>query len=341
MTTLRDVAEEAGVSIMTVSNVINGRRSKVSPATIDRIQEIAARLGYVPNASARSLSAKSSGILALVYSEGVSGTQALSNPHDSVFVGEVERQVSASGRYLMIHAAIDVTSTAANLRTWNVDGAIFLGTFGREVDALREQYDIPMVFVDNYSESSLVSVVRVDDHGGGRLAAEELTSQGHTRIAFVGPHLGDEGVVRRRYEGFVEGLQHAGVASDPELVFECPTTFESGRALAGTLLALPDPPTAVFATADIIGIGLLKGVGDAGRQVPQDLSIIGFDDLAECEHVTPALTTVHQDVPLKARSSVELLLQLITEGPSAAAGHVTLDVALASRETVTQAGRRD
>lgn len=334
MTTLRDVASDAGVSQMTVSNVVNGRHEKVSAATIARVQESIARLGYVPNASARALSAKSSSIIALVYQSVDEGVHALSNPHDSVFVGEVERRVSSSGRYLMIQSARDVVSTAANLRTWNVDGAIFLGTFGHEVDALRDQFDVPMVFVDNYSRSPRVSNIGVDDFGGGYVAATQLLYAGHRSFAFVSPEFGDEGVVRQRYDGFLAALRERGIKRVPTMI-QTATTFEDGFAVAQSLVKRRSKATGVFATADIIAIGMLKGFASLDVRVPDDVSIIGFDDLPECQHVTPALSTIRQDVPAKAHSAVEVLERLITAGPTAPAERLTLEVHYTARDTVS------
>lgn len=338
MTTLRDIAEAAGVSVMTVSNVVNGRHGKVSPATVARVQELVRDLGYVPNASARALSGRASGIVALVYPDPDPSQPALANAHDATFVGEVQRQVSASGRFLMIHAARDVASTVADLRTWGVDGAIFLGTFGSEVDALRDRYDIPMVFVDNYSESGSVTTVRIDDARGGDLAARHLTAAGHTRVAFAGPETAVEGVVRRRLDGFLHGLREGGADVQPDLVLPCAMSFRAGHDLAGALLESPRRPTAVFATADVIAIGILKGLADRGLSAPHDLSVVGFDDLSEGEHRSPMLTTIRQDVPAKARASVDLLLAAAEEAAEAEGaprgGRVVLDVELVERETV-------
>lgn len=333
MTTLRDVAQAAGVSTMTVSNVVNGRLGKVSPATVTRVQAIVAELGYVPNASARALSGRASGIVALVYPDVDPSQPALANPHDAVFVGEVQRHVAAAGRYLMIHAARDVARTAADLRTWDVDGAIFLGTFGSEVDGLHERSRVPMVFVDNYSASGRVGTVRIDDERGGRLAAARLVEAGHTRVAFAGPAAAEEGVVRRRLDGLTAALRDAGLDLDPSLVLTCGTSFDAGRDLAATLVEHPARPTAVLATSDVVALGLLQGLADCGRRVPDDMSVVGFDDLPEGQRSTPPLTTVRQDVPAKARASVDLLLGEMTS-EDGAARQVVLDVELVDRGSV-------
>ncbi|WP_454048914.1 LacI family DNA-binding transcriptional regulator [Cellulomonas sp. Marseille-Q8402] len=335
MATMRDVAQAAGVSPMTVSNVLNGRRARVSPATVSLVEEAIARLGYVPNGAARALSARSSGIVALVYRSDGGDGPALANPHDSVLVGEVERWVSRAGRHLMIHAAEDVVTTAGSLRTWNVDGAIVLGVLAHEVAELRRLSDVPMVLVDATGHDA-IAAVGVDDVAGGRLAGAHLAGLGHRRMAFVGPDATIGGVVEDRYRGWRSALAEHDVPD--EVVLRTTTSsFEAGLDAAARLLAAPELPTAVFCTADILAVGLLKGLLGAGVRVPEDVSVIGFDDLPECRHLTPALTTVRQDVRAKGRSAVELLTQVLGEDAAAApatARRTTLPVELVERETV-------
>jgi LacI family transcriptional regulator len=330
---MRDVAQAAGVSAMTVSNVLNGRRGRVSPATVSLVEEAIARLGYVPDGAARALSARSSGIVALVY-RGGGDHPALANPHDSELVGEVERWVSRSGRHLMIHAADDVVTTAGNLRTWNVDGAILVGVLAPQVAELRRLSGVPMVLVDTADDT--FATVGVDDVGGGRLAGDHLAGLGHRRTAFVGPDPTTGGVIADRFRGWREALAAHGAVDD--LVLRTTnSSFEAGLDAATRLLAAPVLPTAVFCTADILAIGLLKGLLGAGVRVPEDVSIIGFDDLPECRHLTPALSTVRQDVRAKGRSAVDLLAQVMGSAADAAPEappRATLPVELVPRETV-------
>jgi LacI family transcriptional regulator len=334
MTTLRDIAREAGVSPMTVSNVINERHDRVSPATAQRVREVLDRLGYVPDASARALSSKASNMIALVYAAPHAGDAPLANPHDATFVGEIERQVSRSGRYLMIHSAQDVVSTAANLRTWRVDGAVFLHTVASEVDDLRERYQVPMVFVDNYSASPEVHTVGIDDFRGGYLAGSHLAAAGHRRLGFVSGHIDGQGVLHRRFQGFATALAEAGIDPDAVTVLECDSRFSAGLELARRLAADPRRPTGVFATADIIALGLLHGLQAGGVAVPDDVSLVGFDGLPEAAYVLPVLTTVRQDVMAKARTAVQTLLGMLAADPVSPTGRIALGVELVTGGTV-------
>ena len=330
MTTLRDIAREAGVSAMTVSNVIRGRHDKVSTATVERVRAIVAKHRFVPNASARALSSNRSKIIALVYP---SSLEPLANQHDAAFVGAVEHQVSDGGRHLMIWAAKDVVRTADNLRTWRMDGAIFYGTLGSEVDDLHRRLDVPIVFVDNYSESPLVNRVGIDDYRGGFLAARHLLDAGHRTLGFVGPLTHDVGVVRERYRGFRAATDAAGEQADEIRVIECDPGFQDGRDVAVGLSTDPARPTGLFATADIIAIGLLNGFLSSGVDVPGQVSLIGFDDIPEATHGLPALSTIRQDVGAKACAAVERLVGLI-ELDLDPGDQVTLPVQLIQRATV-------
>ncbi len=338
MPTLQDVAREAGVSKMTVSNVLNGRRERVSPATIARVMEIVDRLGYVPNATARSLSARRSNIIALAFPgrDGLEAGEVVppTNPHDSLFLSEVEWHVTRAGLYLMVHSVNSVEAAANSLRSWNVDGAIFVGTRADEVAALHAAYDAPMVFVDNHGASPQISNVGIEDRLGGYLAGRHLIEAGHRRIGFVGPRFDVPGVVRERHAGFVQALTDAGLSLRREHVVRCDAGFDAAVAAAQQVLAAPQRPTAIFATADIIAAGLLKGFIRAGVPVPDQMSIIGFDDLEVGRHVTPEITTLRQDVAGKAKAAVEVLLAQLAHWPEVRSERRVLGVTLVERESV-------
>jgi LacI family transcriptional regulator len=333
--TMQQVAAEARVSIMTVSNVLNGRHGRAAPETVERVMVAVERLGYVRNGQARALSSARSNLIALVYPPAPHGDPALINPHDAIFLSEVERRVTETGRHLIVHNAVDVATAALGLRTWRVDGAVFLRTFGEEVERVRERIDLPIVFVDNYSLSPLVSKLGVDDHLGGELAGECLAQAGHRRVGFVGPEHGVNGVVRQRYLGFRRALADHGVSLRPEHDLRCDATFEDGVSVARRLAADPARPTAIFATADIIAAGLLKGFVTAGLPVPDHVSLVGFDDLPICRHVTPELTTVRQDIPAKARATIDLLVGMLESWPDAPTERIELGVKLVERASVT------
>lgn len=319
---------------MTVSNVINGRDHKVSAAMRKQVLEKIDELEFVPDASARLLRTGRSNIIALVYP---SEPALLSNQHDAVLLGAVEQHVSEGDRHLMIWAAKNVGITAGNLRRWRIDGAICYGTYNTEADDLQRKSDVPIVFVDNYSESPSVKRVRVDDYRGGELAARRLLEAGHRRLGFVGPPIDEVGVVSERYRGFRAAIAAAGERVDQVRV-ECAPRFQDAAECVRELSTRADPPTGLFAAADIIALGLLHGFLGEGIGVPDQVSLIGFDDIPEAarglpSRGVPALTTIHQDVAKKARAAVEMLDDLI-ERDGDVANRPPLPVELVERDSV-------
>ena len=330
MVTIADIARVCGVSKMTVSNVLNGRDGRVSAATRTRVLEGAAELYYQPSAAARSLSVARSEIISLVYYAAAEGDLGLSNPHDAMLLGEIERHVSAAGKHLMIHAATDAADTARRLRSWNVDGAVFLGVLADEVEQLRRHQDVPMVFIDAYTDAE-ISTIGIDDAGGSYAATRHLLDMGHREIAFVGPGATSAGVINARFTGFARALAEHDMSADPQRVV-ANLTFADADAAAEDLLSRSPRFTGAVVTADILAIGLIKAFARRGIRVPEDFSLVGFDDLPIADMVTPSLTTVRQDIAEKARAAVELLMDQLDGRREPR--RITLDPVLVQRETV-------
>ncbi len=326
------VARAAGVSAMTVSNVLNGRTDRVSPATVRNVLEHVERLGYVRNAQAQALSARRSNIIALVYVGSRPGSAAISNPHDGEFIGSVEEQVQRAGRQLMIRSVQDFTDAASLLKSWNIDGAIFLGVLGNYAEELRAAVDRPLVFVDNYASAPSVGRVNIDDFGGGYMSCKYLIDMGHTDIGIVSTEVADRGVVRERYEGALKALHEAGLTLEPHRHWMTEPLFEDGRLLGHEIAE--DPPTGIVTTADVLALGVLRGLTEWGVSVPETVSLVGFDDLEAARYSAPQLTTIHQDIVGKGRASVNMLLEMM-DGEKAVRD--VLPVRLVERESVSAA----
>lgn len=334
MVTLKDIAREAGVSVMTVSNVVNGNLSKVSKENAQRIREIIERRGYVPNASARSLAKNRANIIAIIL-RGAENENTLENPHNAALVGTIIQKIQKRGYYTMVNMMKCREDITQSLRTWNVDGAVFLGMFDDEIEEMCAASDIPMVFIDSYSSVRQLSNVGIDDYKGGRLAARHLIARGHRSIAFVSPPVLRTGVVQHRFAGFCDELEQHGISfrSEHQFVLESDVrpedTMELGRRLAQRL----EEFSAVFVTSDQIASYLIQGMRSTGIRIPDDMSIIGFDDLMICRQMTPQLTTIAQDLEEKARLSVDILFRRLS-APAAPAESLVLDVTLVERESV-------
>lgn len=331
MVSLTDVAKAAGVTKMTVSNVINGKDGRVSAATQARVLAAIAELGYEPNANARALSTARSEIIALVFLGDRSEDQSpLTNPHYADLLDQIERGVAARGKQLMVHFSNDVATTVAAMRSWNVDGAILFGVNATQVLQLKTAHQAPMVFIDVYGQGLTVS--RLNDELGGRLATEHLIAAGHRRIGFLGPGTSDESsVIALRHAGYLAALAAHGIHDVDPARLACEVNFRQARELAPDLLADPRAFTAFVTTADVIAAGLIKGFADAGLRVPQDISLTGFDDTALAEMVTPGITAVHQDTAAKAQGAVDLLFDHLSGGEATL---IVIDPWLVVRESV-------
>ncbi|GAA2308726.1 LacI family DNA-binding transcriptional regulator [Glycomyces scopariae] len=331
--TLKDIAAEAGVSLMTVSNVVNGKQARVSAATRERIMRLVKERGYVPSASARSLAARSSRLVGLLV-PAVGESSLTIDPHTVEVVGMLERELRRLDYHLMLRGISRRGEITEALRSWNLDGAVLLGFNDVVIDRLTaaDVGDVALVAMDSYSENPLALEVRSDDFGGAELAMRHLVGLGHERIAFAGPAFSDTGVVRQRFEGYRKVLAGQGIAFDPALASEVETTHAAGLEYGRRLAAEHPEVTAVFTTADILAIGLIEGLAAAGRSVPGDVSVVGYDNADLAVYVTPKLTTVAQDLPGKAAEAVRLMMDRLA-GKDRPEQAVSLDVALIERGT--------
>ncbi|NJP40292.1 LacI family transcriptional regulator [Oscillospiraceae bacterium HV4-5-C5C] len=329
MVTLKDIARQAGVSVMTVSRVVNGQLSKVSKENIDKIQKIIEETHYVPNSSARSLSSRSSHIVALV----ISGeSNQLSNPYNAILAGEVIERVQKQGYYVMVHFISHYEDITQRLRAWNAEGAIFFGTFDQDIQKIMFDNRIALVFTDSYTHVRQVTNVGLDDYKGGVLAAEHFIQSGHQTVAFMGTSLNQQqlsSVVNNRLDGYRDTLEKAGLALPDNYILDMSV---SPLSPAQAVMALQPRPTAILVAADLQAVELIQDLKQNGLRVPEDLSVIGFDDLPLARMVTPRLTTIRQDLKQKAQVATELLFRHIQD-PYAPAENIILDVELLQRDS--------
>lgn len=330
MVTIEDIAKEAGVSTTTVSNVIHGRTNKVSAATVELINEIIQRLGYVPNLSARALKIRSSKLVALITKQD----QFWSDPFYNSLTGAVEQALRESGYFLMVRAISEPEELLAFLRNWNVEGVFLPGLF--EEDPFYKTVcglNLPVVLTDSYlSDPGAMVNIGLQDLEGARLATEHLIRKGHRRIVFAGPKIRSGGVVEQRLLGYRQALEAAGMEFDPDLVMECRFETEEMMAL-GQKIAEQSDVTAVFATADLLAAGIMAGLQQAGKRVPEDISVVGFDDINWSRMTNPRLTTVHQDADEKGRLAAQCMIGLL-EGKTGEISGTVLPVRLVERDSV-------
>lgn len=328
---LRDIANEAGVSAMTVSNVLNGKNARASAETIERVRAIADRMGYVPNIPARSLAAARSHIIA-TFVPVSQDNSALVSPHTVAVIGGLEQRLRRRGYHVLLRSIEHEADVADAIRGWSLDGGILVEFNDTDVDRIRID-GVPLVAIDSYSSNPRTIGVRSDDYEGGRIAALHLLCAGHRRILFAGPSHGATGVVARRWEGFCDALAAHGIAPADVAVVVAPTALHDGRSLGARLGRDHPDVTAVFATADVLAIGIMAGIQESGRRVPEDISVIGFDNLDISDYTSPGLTTVGQDMTRKVEEAARIILAEI-EGDVSPSAPVSLPVELVERGSV-------
>lgn len=331
MITLKDIAKESGVSVMTVSNVINGNHSKVSKNTIEKVNSIIKKYNYIPNSAARMLSSRASKIIAMCI-PGYKNESLLTSPYNSNLIGVIERIVYKKGYYLMLCSAEENEEIVSNLRTWNVDGSFFLGVTDKNISNLKKQLKFPIVFLDSSYKLDEIINVGSNDYKGGYLAGRYLANAGHRNIGFASNDLNNSDILYNRFSGFQKALLESGITLPDDHIFKGDISYEGGIAV-GKEIANKKNITAVFSTADIMSIGIIEGARLGGLTVPRDLSVIGFDDLPICNYVTPKLTTIHQDITKKGELAANLLFELI-EHENCKGQNIVLDVELVERQSV-------
>ncbi|WP_448607764.1 LacI family DNA-binding transcriptional regulator [Geodermatophilus sp. URMC 60] len=309
--TLDEVAELAGVSRATVSRVVNDS-PRVSPEARRAVEAAIAELRYVPNPAARSLVTRRTDTIALLLSE--SNTQVFSDPFFARVVRELSGALADTDMNLVLLTARDEREQAKvgrYVRQGHVDGVILMSLHRDDTlpDVLADAR-VPLVLSGRPLDGRRVCYVDADNAGGARAATEHLLAGGRRRVATVtGPRDMIAGI--DRYEGYREALAHAGLAEAPELVAEGDFTEAGGaRAMAALLQQAPDLD-AVFVASDPMAVGALRTLREAGRSVPGDVAVVGFDDAAEAATCDPPLTTVAQPLGEMTRLMTELLMRQV------------------------------
>ncbi len=298
--TLRDVALEAGVSIKTVSRVVNGEPA-VNAATAVRVAGVVERLGYRPNELARSLKGQRSRTIGLVISD-------ISNPFMASCAQAIEGVAQEHGHALILcdsHADLRTEGDYVGLLTQRqVDGLLLVPAHGHNVHLNREhQAGLPVVTLDRPAEGVQADMVLVQNRAGAREATEHLIRHGHERIAFVGD-VRNFYTTRKRLEGYKEALKAANLKPAPSLGAH---SIELGEEAAKSVLDAPDRPTALFAANILTALGALRAIEHLGLRIPEDVALIGFDDFELAPVLRPRFTLVRQPAAELGRRAAEML----------------------------------
>lgn len=326
--TVIDIAKAAGVSRTTVSNVMN-RRDRCSAEVRDRVLLAAKELGYTRNMAAKTLVDHRSSLVGLVFPSYLDSRLLTKSPFYNLIIDAVDGKLRGTAQYdLIIHCA----SSERSIRDWalyrSLDGLILVGDFpDGELEDL-DRRKLPMVIIDGYT-SSLEGPIRVntDDEEGGYLAGREFVRRGCRRCGAVTTDIVHSPVNQRRLSGFRRALREEGLAFSH---FEAINNFFDGGLDSAPRVA-ESSCGGIFAVNDMLAAGLLRGLQELGKRIPDDLGLIGFDNLDIAEWVSPELTTVDQDIFQKGTAAIEYLLEAI-EGGNPDRSHV-LPVRLVRRKT--------
>lgn len=309
--TIKDVAKKVGVSVATVSYVLNGKK-KISEDTKKKIYEAIEELNYVPNINAQGLNSHSSRLIGVVVPQTENGDKLM---FQNAFYGEVLGSIEYWARQKGYHVIVSATDTNESYlklaKQRNLDGIIVIGMYPDEFYKELKKTDIPIVLIDSYCNDFYYHSIRIDDAYGSYLATKYLLENGHSEIAFFVGQVKDNGVMKKRLLGYKQALEQFGVEYNEKYIFEGQIDYDSGIKLADKLVNSKLPITAIVCAADILAIGVMSELYKLGVKVPDDISIVGFDDLETSKYLTPALTTIHQQISLKGQKAVELLLEHI------------------------------
>ncbi|MDP2772408.1 MAG: LacI family DNA-binding transcriptional regulator [Nocardioides sp.] len=328
--TMQQVAAEAGVSVSTVSKVLNGRYG-VSRHTSEAVTEVVNRLGYEASLIARSLRNTRTNVLGVLVADFEPfSTEVLKGAADAIrgtgyelvaysAGGRVDEQVGWERRYL------------SRVMGTLVDGAVLVTPTVTDVN-----YDGPVVAVDPHTGRSPLPSITADNLQGARLAVDHLLGLGHRRIGML---TGRPDLVsaRLRERGYREALAAAGVPVDEELLVLGAFEPEQGRIGARELLTLPEPPTAIFAANDLSAIATLEVAAELGIDVPGRLSVVGFDNIPDSALADPPLTTVLQPIRQMGHDAIEMLMSLVS-GDDLAETQRTLATTLVQRRSTAAPG---
>lgn len=317
MKRLQDIAEQVGVSRTTVSNVLHGNTKKVSKETIQKISKILNEEGYLPDKSSRVPVHKGSCIIGFVLGYGmVHGIPALRDTFVSELLSGVEEAAHQNGYYVMLINGQDKnTDRVAEIASrWNVDGLVVLGLDEKKYRDLRKQLNKYMVLVDTYPEAEYHFVnVGIDDFGGGEMIAQYLLDNGFTNAVFAAEC--DTGGDHYRWKGFQHRMCAAGIDCGEERHILLPEDLSLRHVMYGHYLERFMQAGAVALASDYDAAEVMNYLQDHGVQVPEQVSVTGFDDSIYAELLRPRLTTVRQNMPAKGVAAVELLVRQIRQEP--------------------------
>jgi len=333
--TIIDVAAQAGVSHQTVSRVINDSPN-VNEETRRSVQQVIADLNYRPSLAARSLPGRRSFVIGFIVP--YDPDYLIRDPHLLAQIGGADAEANTQGYNLILSTAGDskqgLGAYERFVRNQVGDGALVIETASSKAGGeLLATQDYPYVSLGRDLGNPNAYMVSSDNRDGGKQATRHLLENGHQRIGIInGPPIGAVAGLQERLDGHQQALTEAGLSLDPDLMVFGDYTRHSGELAIQQLLALPDPPTAIFSLNDRMAIGAIRALQMVGLRVPEDVAVVGYDDIPSAADCFPALTTVHGASWKVGQLSAQMLFKLIA-GEKIEEKEVTIPVELIVRES--------
>ncbi len=317
MITIKEIAKQLNLSATTVSNVIHGKTKEVSPVTIERVQNFLEEVEYVPNINARNLAQNQSKIIGVVLKAPEQRySHILTDPFVAEMLGGIEETIRLAGYFMMVYISDDIAEIINHVETWNADGLILFCMLDDDAMRVQKKYRKPIACIDAYVSEAVEESfgkdffnIGLDDVNGTYEAVSYLIEKGHQRIGFVADNR--DGVYMMRFCGYRRALEEHGIEySDRNLMYLDLTKGKYVESLSG-VVEKADNVTAFFCCSDVFAVDLIKALQENGRRVPEDVSVMGFDDGYIGTICTPKLTTMHQSAEEKGRIAAEELLKIL------------------------------
>ncbi len=339
MVTIKEIARHLNMSTTTVSNVIHGKTGEVSPETQQKVRNYLEEVGYVPNINARNLAANHSNIIGVVIKTREDHyMHILSEPFVSEILGGIEEVVRKTGYYMMLYISDDMADILDKVAAWNTDGLLLFWMLDDDALRVYKRFRKPVVCVDTYIseetrsqfENSFVNI-GLEDEAETYEAVSYLIKTGHRRIGFLSDN--HEGVDLVRFRGYRRALADAGIGYSSKDFFELRSTKEEIEQSMKKMAEKAKKYEAVFCCSDVYASMLINACERKGILVPDDLSVVGFDDTFPSRLSRPSITTIHQDITGKGRLAIELLFKMI-RGEKPETDQIIMKPELLIRESV-------
>lgn len=308
--TIHDVAKAAGVSVSTVSRVLN-EKDDVALETFENVRRVIKELGYTSSLAARSMRSHRTNIIGLIVPDVADSfsIQVMKGVNRAIFDLDYDLLIYTSGSIKKRSAAEREQYFVSLLNGSVTDGIIIVTPTAPSFSTAA-----PVVTIDPNNECPECLTIIATNRIGAMTAMEYLIDLGHRHIGFIGGRP-DLQSAQRRLQGYQDALRQANIPLDPDMIVIGDFSIETGRLCARRLLSLPNPPTAIFAANDQSAIGTIEAAREMGLHVPDDLSVVGFDNIPEAAYFNPALTSVDQFIDEMGHVAIEMLIDLIEGEP--------------------------